>query len=104
MLLKCLVIFGFLSPFQDIEKEKQTQVSSLFQIASFWLIALHQNYLTKIDGPRSHFYPCSSSYMKQAIQKHGFFYGSLKGLDRLIRENNDPWIYKTKVIEEKNEI
>ena len=103
MLLKWFLLFGFISPFQDVDKKESSikKTDSIFEITSFWLIHLHQQYLTQIDGPRSHFYPCSSSFMKQAITKHGFFYGSLLGLDRLLRENDDPWIYKTKVIDHK---
>lgn len=98
MLPKLLSLMLFISPFEKEQDFVQTHFSceahSPLQIASFWLIALHQNCLTHIDGPRSHFVPCSSTYMKQAITKHGFFLGSLLGLDRLLRENEAPWIYK----------
>jgi uncharacterized protein len=99
MLLNFLMIISFVSPFKDDletpKKQEQSLPFSPLQIASLWLIALHQNFLTNVDGPRSHFIPCSSTFMKQAIKKHGFFHGSLLGLDRLMRENKDPWIYKT---------
>jgi len=58
-------------------------------------IQFHQNNISKTDGPRSHFVPSSSQYTLEAIQKYGFFYGYLLGCDRLMRENNDPWIYPT---------
>lgn len=59
------------------------------------MIHFHQNNISKTDGPRSHFVPSSSQYTLEAIQKYGFFYGFLLGCDRLMRENNDPWIYST---------
>ncbi|MBS0605079.1 MAG: membrane protein insertion efficiency factor YidD [Verrucomicrobia bacterium] len=57
------------------------------------IILFHQNVLSPVDGPRSHFRPSSSSYMMQSMQKHGFFEGFLMGCDRLMRENSDDWVY-----------
>lgn len=62
-------------------------------------IWFHQNIISPVDGPRSHFKPSSSSYMLQAIYKHGFFKGYLMGCDRLLRENGDPWVYRTALID-----
>ena len=62
------------------------------------IILFHQKVLSPVDGPRSHFYPCSSQYMKLAMIKHGFFQGFIMGCDRLIRENKAPWIYRNVVI------
>lgn len=59
------------------------------------LIAFHQDVISPADGPRSHYYPSSSEYTKQAILKYGFVCGFLLGCDRLMRENNDPWLYRT---------
>jgi len=59
------------------------------------VIRFHQDVISPIDGPRSHFYPSSSQYAKEAIQKYGFFKGSLLGCDRLLRENDEEWVYKT---------
>ncbi len=58
------------------------------------IILFHQNVLSPVDGPRSHFRPSSSSYMMQAMQKHGFIQGFLMGCDRLMRENSDDWVYR----------
>ena len=58
------------------------------------IILFHQNVLSPVDGPRSHFRPSSSSYMMQAMQKHGFIEGFFMGCDRLIRENGDEWVYR----------
>ncbi len=63
--------------------------------ASEAIILFHQNILSPVDGPRSHFRPTSSRYMLHSIKRHGFLKGAIKGFDRLIRENNDPWVYRT---------
>ena len=65
------------------------------------LIWFHQNVISPVDGPRSHFKPSSSSYMLEAVRKHGFFKGYVMGCDRLLRENSDPWVYRTSVIDGK---
>ncbi len=59
------------------------------------LIGFHQEVISPADGPRSHFSPTSSHYTMDAIHKYGFFRGWVMGCDRLMRENNDPWIYRT---------
>ncbi|HEY2810752.1 MAG TPA: membrane protein insertion efficiency factor YidD [Rhabdochlamydiaceae bacterium] len=69
--------------------------SSLLSIGAEKLILFHQNVLSPVDGPRSHFEPSSSNYMLNAIQKYGFFKGFALGCDRLLRENRDKWFYKT---------
>jgi len=58
------------------------------------IIWFHQNVLSPVDGPRSHFRPSSSSYMMQSMHKHGFVMGFLMGCDRLMRENSDEWVYR----------
>jgi putative component of membrane protein insertase Oxa1/YidC/SpoIIIJ protein YidD len=65
------------------------------------LIWFHQNVISTVDGPRSHYKPSSSNYMLQAIRKHGFVKGYVMGCDRLLRENNEPWIYRTAIIDNK---
>lgn len=57
------------------------------------IIAFHRQILSDADGPRSHYYPVSSHYMQDAIRTHGAFQGVLIGMERLLRENQDPWIY-----------
>ncbi|OGN63126.1 MAG: hypothetical protein A3F09_00880 [Chlamydiae bacterium RIFCSPHIGHO2_12_FULL_49_11] len=57
------------------------------------VILFHQNVISPIDGPRSHFRPTSSRYMLLAIRRYGFLQGYLMGCDRLLRENSDPWVY-----------
>lgn len=59
------------------------------------LIGFHQNIISPADGPRSHFIPSSSQYTLDGMRKYGFFQGFFLGCDRLMRENSDPWIYRT---------
>lgn len=58
------------------------------------LIRFHQQVLSPVDGPRSHFHPSSSQYMALAMQKYGFLKGFYLGCDRLLRENDDAWVYR----------
>ncbi len=57
------------------------------------MISFHQDVISPCDGPRSHFLPSSSQYALEALRKHGFFMGVMMGCDRLMRENDDPWVY-----------
>lgn len=59
------------------------------------LIKFHQDVISPADGPRSNFRPSSSQYMLDSIRKYGFFKGFPMGCDRLMRENDDPWVYRT---------
>ena len=74
---------------------------SLMALGMEKLIWFHQNVISTVDGPRSHYKPSSSNYMLQAIRKHGFIKGYVMGCDRLLRENSDPWIYRTAIIDNK---
>ncbi len=65
------------------------------------VILFHQNVISPADGPRSHFRPTSARYMLLAMRKYGVIEGYLKGCDRLLRENSDPWVYRTVVINKK---
>jgi putative component of membrane protein insertase Oxa1/YidC/SpoIIIJ protein YidD len=58
-----------------------------------YLIYFHQQFLSEADGPRSHFVPSSSEYMRRAIVLWGSGTGFLLGCDRLLRENSDEWVY-----------
>lgn len=82
-------------------KKIETSSSSLPVCIAEKIIWFHQHILSPVDGPRSHFYPSSSSYMKQAMQKHGFVWGFFMGCDRLQRENSDPWVYRTIELDQK---
>lgn len=58
------------------------------------MIRFHQEVISPADGPRSHFVPSSSQYTLDAMRKYGFFNGFWMGCDRLMRENDDPWVYQ----------
>ena len=53
------------------------------------VIDFHQKVISPVDGPRSHFRPSSSQYMRQAMHNYGFFKGYIMGCDRLLRENSE---------------
>lgn len=57
-------------------------------------IRFHQEIISPADGPRSHYIPSSSQYTLDAMQKYGFFKGFSMGCDRLMRENNEEWVYR----------
>lgn len=58
------------------------------------MIRFFQDYISPINGPRSSFYPTSSQYALEAIQKYGVFCGISMGCDRLMRENSEAWVYE----------
>ncbi len=59
------------------------------------IINFHQQVISPVDGPRSHYRPSSSQYMRQAIHNYGFLKGFFMGCDRLMRENDETWVYRT---------
>lgn len=63
------------------------------------VISFHQNIISPVDGPRSHYRPSSSNYMLHAIRHHGFIKGYLMGCDRLLRENKETWVYRTALVD-----
>ena len=63
------------------------------------IIRFHQEVISPVDGPRSKFRPTSSRYMQLAVQRYGFFKGVVMGFDRLLRENDEEWVYRTIVID-----
>jgi uncharacterized protein len=65
------------------------------------IIRFHQDVISPVDGPRSHFRPTSSRYMQLAMQRYGFFKGLIMGCDRLLRENDEEWVYNTVKIDGK---
>ena len=75
--------------------------SSLAVYLATQVILFHQRIISPVDGPRSHFRPTSSRYMQLAMQKHGFMKGFIMGCDRLLRENKDPWMYRSIEIDGK---
>lgn len=59
------------------------------------IISFYQKNISTANGPKSHYRPSSSRYMQLAISRYGFFKGFIMGCDRLLRENSDPWVYRT---------
>jgi len=72
----------------------QTESQSLIARWGIKAIRFHQEVISPADGPRSHFIPSSSQYTLDAMQKHGFLRGFTMGCDRLMRENNEEWVYR----------
>lgn len=72
-------------------------------LAAEGLIWFHKKVISPADGPRSHHKPNSSQYTLDAMHAYGFYWGFLMGCDRLMRENDDPWIYKS-VLDESGDI
>ncbi|MES2274091.1 MAG: membrane protein insertion efficiency factor YidD [Chlamydiota bacterium] len=58
------------------------------------VIRFHQEVISPVDGPRSHYRPSSSQYMKLAMHRYGFLKGFIMGCDRLLRENDEEWVYR----------
>ena len=58
------------------------------------LIHFHQTIISPVDGPRSHYRPSSSQYMRLAMRRYGFLKGFVMGCDRLLRENDEEWVYR----------
>jgi hypothetical protein len=65
------------------------------------IIRFHQNVISPVNGPRSNFHPSSSHYMQLAIKRYGFLKGYIMGCDRLLRENDEEWVYRTIEIDGK---
>ncbi len=84
---------------------RSSRIPPLPETKGFWtkmaeqVILFHQNVLSPVDGPRSHFRPTSSRYMLLAMRRHGFIKGFVMGCDRLLRENKEDWVYRTITID-----
>lgn len=72
----------------------QTTPSSPLASLGTKAIRFHQEVISPADGPRSHYIPSSSQYTLEAMQKYGFFQGFTMGCDRLMRENDEAWVYR----------
>lgn len=87
-----------ISPLPNKSNNKPTSLSLAGKMMH-GIIHFHQKVLSPAKGPTSNFRPTSSRYMELAIQEYGFLRGFVMGCDRLLRENNEQWIYRT--IDEK---
>jgi len=108
-LLLCSALFaggGYYIPWGDDgtlalpprKEEKLPATNTISVKAAEKIILFHQNVISPVDGPRSHFRPTSARYMLVAMQRYGFIRGAVMGFDRLMRENSDEWVYRTRVI------
>lgn len=84
--------------FQKTDNKPRKNLSPMAKVAE-QVILFHHNVVTHISGPRSHFRPSSSTYMLQAIREFGFIKGYIMGCDRLLRENGEGWVYRTKMVD-----
>lgn len=57
------------------------------------MIGFHNDVISPCDGPRSHYNPSSSYYTLESMRRYGFLQGWLMGCDRLMRENDEDWVY-----------
>lgn len=80
---------------QKVPPPTKKEAPSLFSQAAHEVIQFHQSIISPAQGNRSHFYPSSSQYMKEAIARYGFTKGFIMGCDRLLRENDEAWVYRT---------
>jgi uncharacterized protein len=75
-----------------LHSEEKLSIATLVADA---IIQFHQQVISPVDGPRSHFRPSSSQYMHLAMHRYGFLKGFVMGCDRLLRENDEEWVYRT---------
>ncbi len=107
LLIPCFLFAHYQEPWGKdhdlrVPEEKTIPQRSIGTRVADLVIDFHQKVISPVDGPRSHFRPSSSQYMRQAMYNYGFFKGFVMGCDRLLRENNEKWVYRT--IEENGTI
>jgi len=57
--------------------------------AAIEMIRFYQRGISPLIGARCKFHPSCSQYFIEAVQKYGFFLGSIRGIYRILRCN--PW-------------
>ncbi len=82
------------------QEEPQSKASVPMKIAN-GILTFYQHVISPANCPKSSFRPTSSRYMQLAIQRYGVVKGVLMGFDRLLRENDDEWVYRTIEIDNK---
>ncbi len=87
-----------LKPASPAKKEQKISIATRIADA---VIQFHQQVISPVDGPRSHYRPSSSQYMHLAMHRYGFLKGFIMGCDRLLRENDEEWVYRTILIDGK---
>lgn len=83
-----------LTPCQKTESQTHCKTPIIGTLGEA-LIRFHQEVISPADGPRSHFIPSSSQYTLDAMRRYNFFTGVMMGCDRLMRENQERWVYRT---------
>jgi uncharacterized protein len=84
----------------DLGVKKIEEPSSSVSFGEDSIIGFHHNVLSKASGPRCRFTPSCSQYMLLSIRKYGALKGFLKGCDRLMRDNSEPWLYDVALSED----
>lgn len=98
---------GYFEPWgkdSDLKRNFETAQPKEYSLATKLadsIIRFHQEVISPVDGPRSHYRPTSSRYMQLAMQRYGFLRGFIMGCDRLLRENDEEWVYRTVEIDGK---
>jgi hypothetical protein len=85
--------WGYDSNLQRTKSTPTTDRSLATKIADR-IIRFHQEVISPVDGPRSKYRPTSSRYMQLAMYRYGFLRGFIMGCDRLLRENDEEWVYR----------
>lgn len=80
---------------KPVSTQKPQEAISIATRIADAVIQFHQEVISPVDGPRSHYRPSSSQYMHLAMHRYGFFKGFIMGCDRLLRENDEEWVYRT---------
>lgn len=102
LILTCLIINNgvvlaenkMMAPSSAVARPKHNQqnfyTTSTTQLVWKGLITFYSKIISPADGARSPSYPTGSAYGRMAVQKHGFFLGTLLIADRLIHESDLP--------------
>jgi len=69
------------------ENKKKSYVFNGAQGGAFFLVRFFQIVISPQDGPNCRHIPTCSAYGRQAVVKHGAFWGSILAGDRLLRCN-----------------
>jgi len=68
-------------------KDEQGREVSTPQVVFDFYLYLFQRYISPADGPRCQMFPSCSTYARQALRRHGAWWGFFMAADRLLRDN-----------------
>ncbi len=71
----------------NFNESSYSNVFNGVQSGAFFLIKFYQIVISPQDGPNCRHIPTCSAYGKQAVIKHGAFFGSIMAGERLLRCN-----------------